>query len=93
MSHPVCQSPPVTLNREEHLGEVVEIASSVDRSLLPAGLSPGFQVRLVGLDADIRIVEREGREWRVRSHQICPRFSGAFPRRGIPGIQPARRRP
>ena len=83
----------MTMNREELLGDVVEIASSVDRSLLPAGLSPGFQVRLIGLDADIRIVEREGREWRVRSHQICPRPTGTAPRRGIPVVQPARRRP
>lgn len=83
----------MTLNRDEQLGEVVEIASVTDRALLPAGLSPGFQVRLIGLDADIRIVEREGREWRVRSHQICPRPSGTAPRRGIPSVPPARRRP
>lgn len=51
------------------VGEVVELFS-VPGEPLPIGLADGFQVRLVGGLQSDRIVEREGREWRVKPAQI-----------------------
>jgi hypothetical protein len=65
---------------EEERGEVVELIPGGGR--LPEGLTEGFQVRVVGrLDGDLRLVEREGREWVLPSEQLRFRRRAAGPAR------------
>ena len=54
------------------LGEVVELFASPGEPL-PPGISDGFQARLIGANDSDRIVERDGREWRVKPGQVRPR--------------------
>jgi hypothetical protein len=54
---------------EEERGEVVELIPGGGR--LPEGLTEGFQVRVVRhLAGDLRLVEREGREWVLPPQQL-----------------------
>jgi len=71
MSNPGGHSRPMTLNPKLQRGDVVEIHPG--SGPLPAGLTPGFQVRLVGFDAGRMVVEREGREWRLNPCQLQDR--------------------
>jgi hypothetical protein len=65
---------------EEERGEVVELIPGGGR--LPEGLTEGFQVRVVGrLNGDLRLVEREGREWVVPPGQLRFRRRAAGPAR------------
>jgi len=67
----------MTLNPSLQRGDVVEITPG---SLpLPAGLTPGFQVRLVRVEAGQPVVEREGREWRVNPCQLSARHRHTRP--------------
>lgn len=54
------------------LGEVVELFA-LPEAPLPAGIGDGFQARLIGGNDSDRIVERDGREWRVKVGQVRPR--------------------
>lgn len=62
------------LNRAYATGDVVEIVAPVGATVLPPGLGPGFQVRVIHMDPQSDTVEREGREWRVPFH--CLRRCG-----------------
>ncbi len=54
------------------LGEVVELFAAPGEPL-PPGIGDGFQARLIGGNDSDRIVERDGREWRVKPGQVRPR--------------------
>ncbi|MBN8248583.1 MAG: hypothetical protein J0L84_14230 [Verrucomicrobia bacterium] len=62
------------LNRAYAIGDVVEVVAPVGSTRLPPGLGPGFQVRVIRVDAPADTVEREGREWRIPFH--CLRRCG-----------------
>ncbi|HEY6169119.1 MAG TPA: hypothetical protein VI454_13840 [Verrucomicrobiae bacterium] len=47
------------------IGDVVEEFPVQGGYPLPYGLSPGMQVRVVGMDQAWRTVERDGWEWRL----------------------------
>lgn len=70
-------------NMEPQVGDVVEIESGSPISPLPIGLTPGFQVRIIRIDAGCRVVEREGREWRLNRSQIRPRCQNRFLAKGV----------
>lgn len=71
MSHPGVQTRRMTSIPGLQRGDIVEITPG---SLpLPEGLTPGFQVRLVGFEAGRLVVEREGREWRLQECQLRDR--------------------
>lgn len=61
------------LNRAYASGDVVEVAPVAKGAVLPAGLAIGFQVRVIRMGESGDVVEREGREWRIPSHQLQPR--------------------
>lgn len=61
------------LNRLYERGDVVEVVPAPGSGTLPSGLGTGFQVRVVRMDESGDVVEREGREWRIPSHQLRPR--------------------
>lgn len=63
----------MTTSVECELGDVVEIEAA-GPTPFPPGLTSGFQVRLIRIEPDHRIVERDGREWRLRADQIRPRL-------------------
>jgi len=87
MSHRLHHSVYMKLSAECKIGDVVEIESSTDRNNLPTGLTPGFQVRIIRIEADLRIVEREGREWCLRGSQIRAR-GRPIPSRAAPCSAP-----
>lgn len=71
----------MTASVEYELGDVVEIVTA-DLEPLPVGLASGFQVRLIRVESGHRVVERDGREWRLRPDQIRPRLrASCAPRR------------
>lgn len=77
------------LNAEYELGDVVEVRSCGGGAKLPAGLGEGFQVRVVAASGQDRVVEREGREWRLPAANLASRS----PRRptAVPPVLPVRR--
>lgn len=61
----------MTMHPSLQRGDIVEVTPG---SLpLPAGLTAGFQVRLVRVEAGQPVVEREGREWRLHACQLRDR--------------------
>jgi hypothetical protein len=62
------------MNRESELelGEVVELFAAPGEPL-PAGITDGFQARLIGSGSSHRLVERDGQEWQVKPGQVRPR--------------------
>lgn len=56
------------------IGDVVEVQTVRGGPVLPGTLPSGAQVRLVKLGGDFGIVERDGREWRVATENLVPRF-------------------
>jgi hypothetical protein len=79
------------LNPEFEVGEVVEIQAGPAGCALPYGLGVGFQVRLVAVEAHHRIVEREGREWRVCVSNLQPRQLRRLPGVAVPAAGRCRR--
>ncbi len=61
------------LNPEYEVGDVVELHAVAGGYPLPDGVGEGFQVRVVAIEAAYRVVERDGREWRVFTGNIRPR--------------------
>lgn len=61
------------LNPDYEVGDVVELHCQPGGSPLPYGLGDGFQVRVIAIETNHGVVERDGHEWRVASGNIQAR--------------------
>ncbi len=69
----------MTIHSAIEIGDVVEVSPASPGVPLPPGLPAGAQVRLIRVEREFRVVERDGCEWRVAAQHLKDRSTSRRP--------------